>query len=204
MHEINLDWRKRTKGLIKQHKGGINKKAKCTSGCVEQSSLGRRFCRSLEEWQYLAWVRPWSGQENPREHLPKLRPLHLSHKPSSGDEQVHKFIWLFIYKQKSTYHLTISSETSSCCRQYVKACPIRGSVSSSLVFYNLMTATEVRHEYLRLEVKCHKILSWSLIVNKQVLKVIWEQRVAPRWIKRAANYWDHTALACWHWDLGRC
>jgi len=30
---------------------------------------------------------------------------------------------------------------------------------------------------------------------KQVLlKVIWEEGVAPRWIKRVANYWDCTAL----------
>jgi len=32
---------------------------------------------------------------------------------------------------------------------------------------------------------------------KQVLlKVIWEEHVAPRRIKRVANYWDRTALAC--------
>ena len=35
--------------------------------------------------------------------------------------------------------------------------------------------------------------------NKQVLlKVIWEEHVAPRWIKRVANYWGRTALACCH------
>jgi len=38
---------------------------------------------------------------------------------------------------------------------------------------------------------------------KQVLKVIWEERVAPRRIKRIANYWDRTVLACWQCDLGR-
>jgi len=38
--------------------------------------------------------------------------------------------------------------------------------------------------------------------QQQVLKVIWEDRAAPRWIKRIANYWDRTALACWQWDLG--
>jgi len=29
-----------------------------------------------------------------------------------------------------------------------------------------------------------------------LLKVIWEERVAPQRIKRVANYWDRTALAC--------
>jgi len=38
---------------------------------------------------------------------------------------------------------------------------------------------------------------------KQVLKVIWEEHVAPRRIKRIANYWDRTALACWQCNLGR-
>jgi len=34
------------------------------------------------------------------------------------------------------------------------------------------------------------------ILQQVLLKVIWEERVAPRWIKRVTNYWDRTALAC--------
>ena len=42
-------------------------------------------------------------------------------------------------------------------------------------------------------------------VKKQVLlKVIWEERVAPRRIKPIANYWDSTALACWRRCARRC
>ena len=40
--------------------------------------------------------------------------------------------------------------------------------------------------------------------QQQVLKVIWEKCVAPRRIKRVANYWERTALTCWQWNLGRC
>jgi len=42
--------------------------------------------------------------------------------------------------------------------------------------------------------QCNRHLLYLL---KQVLlKVIWEELVAPRRTKRVANYWDRTALAC--------